>query len=72
MRMRPLTSRVAVRCARAVDMLAVAVQLPAAAVAEAAEPSAAELRASNAQITTAATDLKLTTMPVLASTTRRQ
>src|ERR671934_644817 len=54
-RMRPLASRVAVKCARAVDMLAVAVQLPA-------EPEATvgAASASNAQVADVR-DLMLTT-----------
>src|SRR5919108_3864822 len=39
-RMRPLPSRVAVRCARATDMLAAAVQLPAAVLETEPEASA--------------------------------
>ena len=61
--MRPFASRVAVRFARATDMLAVAVQLPVAAWLE-PEPEATA-GAANAKTAQAAdaTDLTLTTSP---------
>src|SRR5919198_3594126 len=66
-RMRPLPTRVAVMCARATDMLAVAVQLPAAEP----EASAGVASATNAPAADA-TDLTLTTHPpLLVCRTRR-
>src|SRR5262245_48806869 len=54
-RMRPSASRVAVRCARAIDMLAVAVQVPAEPEATAGTASTTNAQAADA------TDLMLTT-----------
>jgi hypothetical protein len=50
--MRPFPSRVAVRFARATDMLAVAVQLPAAVLETEPEASAGTKSTSTAQVAT--------------------
>jgi hypothetical protein len=67
--MRPLPSGVAVRCARGLAMLAVAVQVPAAVLADEARGAAAI--ASTAQMVDAAAFALMVKPLLLASTTRR-
>jgi hypothetical protein len=68
-RMRPLPSGVAVRCARGVDMLAVAVQLPVAVPAD--EASGATAIASAAQMADATAFVRTMKPPVSSRSTRR-